>query len=225
MSTNAVATTTPKKGRRGFPVYDRNPFMAGVMVKTKKKNLTVARGTKLTDIETNEEEMTTTIAQIKHVDEEGFVKLFSGQVKLYFELSQPGLKVFLLMLQAVQKSIGADRIYMTHLTAMRAAENMGKTLSRAVYDRGVRDLCEKKIIAVSEEVGWFFINPAVLFNGDRARFVTEYRRTSQADQGELFDTPKSIEEMNASDGFEAWAGESETLPALNALKIENGGNQ
>jgi hypothetical protein len=180
MSTKAVATTT-KTGRRGFPVYDRNPFMAGVVVKTKKKNLTVARGTKLTDVETEEEEMTTTIAQIKHVDEEGFVKLFSANVKVYFDLTQPGLKVFLLMLQAVQKAIGADKIYMTHLTATRAAEDMGKPLSRAVYDRGVRDLCEKKVIAVSDEAGWFFINPAILFNGDRARFVTEFRKVAKAE--------------------------------------------
>lgn len=176
-----VATTSPqaKLGRRGFPVYDHNPFMTGVAVKTKKRNLTVARGTKLTDATTGEEELTTTIAQVKHVDEEGFVKVFSAQIRLYFDLSSAGFKVFLLMLQAVQKTIGADRVYMTFTSATKAAEAMSQPLSRPVYDRGVRDLCEKKVIALTEEQGWFFINPAVLFNGDRARFVTEYRKSTK----------------------------------------------
>jgi hypothetical protein len=169
-----------------FKTFDTNPFMTGAAVKTKKKNLTVARGTALVDAESGEQQMTTTIAQIKHVDEEQFVKIFSSQIKMYFDLTQPGFKVFMLLMGEVQKAIGVDKVYMTHTAAEKAAKAMGNTLSRSVFDRGVIDLCANQVIALSDEKGWYFINPAILFNGDRARFVTEFRKKRAGEQADLF---------------------------------------
>ncbi|RVR17290.1 hypothetical protein EOL35_25750, partial [Escherichia coli] len=37
----------------------------------------------------------------------------------------------------------------------------------------IKELIEKKIIAKSVDKIVFYINPAIFFNGDRARFVTE----------------------------------------------------
>jgi hypothetical protein len=171
-------TAVEKVNRRGFPIYSENPFMTGISLKTKKRKLTVARGTSLTDVDTGEQELTTTIAQIKEVDEEQYIKVYSGKIKFYFDLSSAGFKVFMLLLQSVQQTVGLDRVYMTHQRASKSMEAMGGTLSRAVYDRGVNDLCAKKVIAACDESGWFFINPAIIFNGDRARFVEEYRKVS-----------------------------------------------
>jgi hypothetical protein len=169
---------TEKKGRKDLARYKKNPFLEGIVVSTKDKRLTVARGTHLTDKATGEESMVTNIAQVKRVDDASFVKIFSGQIKLYFDLSAPGFKVFGLVLTAMQQSIGADRIFMTYEAAQKAALEMGQSLSRSTFDRGVLNLCEKKIIALTELSGWFFINPAIIFSGDRARFITEYRKVS-----------------------------------------------
>ena len=59
----------------------------------------------------------------------------------------------------------------------KKAQNVAKTLdfelSAPIFYRGIKELVEKKIIAKSVDKIVFYINPAVFFNGDRARFVTE----------------------------------------------------
>lgn len=46
-------------------------------------------------------------------------------------------------------------------------------LSESIFYRGIKELIEKRIIAKTNEKNWYFINPAIVFNGDRARFVSE----------------------------------------------------
>ncbi|EPI9236239.1 hypothetical protein ACTD34_004674, partial [Yersinia enterocolitica] len=48
-------------------------------------------------------------------------------------------------------------------------------LSNPVYYRGIKELIDKKIIAQSKSKYIYYINPAVLFNGDRAKFIEEIR--------------------------------------------------
>ena len=59
----------------------------------------------------------------------------------------------------------------------KKAQNIAKTLdfelSAPIFYRGIKELVEKKIIAKSVDKIVFYINPAIFFNGDRARFVTE----------------------------------------------------
>lgn len=175
----------PALKKSDFETFETNPFMSTVAVRTKRRSLTVSRGTKLTDVDTGREELTTTIAHIKSVDEESFVKVFSSQIKLYFDLPAPGFKVFMLLLKEVQEKIGIDRVSLTYVRAQKLAKSMGNTLSRSVFDRGILDLCDRKIIALTDELGFYFINPAVLFNGDRARFVMEFRKKKVGDDSQM----------------------------------------
>ncbi|EFU43972.1 hypothetical protein HMPREF9539_05537, partial [Escherichia coli MS 110-3] len=63
------------------------------------------------------------------------------------------------------------------LLTCKKAQNIAKTLdfelSSPIFYRGIKELIEKKIIAKSVDKIVFYINPAIFFNGDRARFVTE----------------------------------------------------
>ncbi|HDS4830685.1 TPA: hypothetical protein QHW90_004614, partial [Citrobacter koseri] len=52
-------------------------------------------------------------------------------------------------------------------------------LSESIFYRGIKELIEKRIIAKTNEKNWYFINPAIVFNGDRARFVSEIRKKKE----------------------------------------------
>ena len=65
-------------------------------------------------------------------------------------------------------------------------------MSKQTFYRGVEELIEKGFIARHRSAGWYFTNPAMFFNGNRARFVKEYR-TKTVKQGDLFsETPEAL---------------------------------
>lgn len=61
-------------------------------------------------------------------------------------------------------------------------------MSESIFYRGIKELIEKRIIAKTNEKNWYFINPAIVFNGDRARFVSEIIKKKEA----MEEQPESI---------------------------------
>ena len=161
--------------------HKKNPFVFNMSIDTKKKKLTVDRGS---EVETEEGVFTTTISQIQEVDREEFLKIFTGQIKFYFDLSQTGFKLFFIIMGLYQKQIGGDEIYLNFETAKEEAEKYESAISKAVYYRGLKELLEKKMIAKSVKRYIFYINPAIIFNGDRARFVKEIKIKEEEKQQE-----------------------------------------
>ncbi|EEU9295275.1 hypothetical protein FYV00_23505, partial [Escherichia coli] len=107
------------------------------------------------------------------VDKEEFIKLFTSQIKVYFDLTKTAYKIFLIVLSLYQKEIGKDYVLLTCKKAQNIAKTLDFELSSPIFYRGIKELIEKKIIAKSVDKIVFYINPAIFFNGDRARFVTE----------------------------------------------------
>ena len=161
--------------------HKKNPFVFNMSIDTKKKKLTVDRGS---EVETEEGVFTTTISQIQEVDREEFLKIFTGQIKFYFDLSQTGFKLFFIIMGLYQKQIGGDEIYLNFETAKEEAEKYESAISKAVCYRGLKELLEKKMIAKSVKRYIFYINPAIIFNGDRARFVKEIKIKEEEKQQE-----------------------------------------
>lgn len=169
--TQVKKTTTSKR-----EVYAKNPFLTFTVTATKKK-MTVSKGSVITGTTEDGENVSveTTIAQAKLVDSDSFIKLFTGQVSAIFDLSSSGIKLFTVLLQEAQKGIGGDMVFLNPSIVSDLAKANGKSISAPTYHRGINDLIAAKIIApASLATGWFYINPAIIFNGDRARFVTEY---------------------------------------------------
>jgi hypothetical protein len=52
----------------------------------------------------------TNIVQKKEVDTEDFIKLFTDQIKLYFDLNKAAYKAFFICLYMYQKEIGGDTV-------------------------------------------------------------------------------------------------------------------
>lgn len=158
-----------------------NPFCfeQKIKIETKKRTLTVSRGTELveknsTDIANTENSYFSNIVQTKEVDREEFIKLYTSQVKAYFDLTKTAYKVFFIFLCIYQDAIGKDCFYLSCKKAMNLSLKIDQfILSESIFYRGIKELIEKKIIAKTNEKNWYFINPAIVFNGDRARFISE----------------------------------------------------
>jgi hypothetical protein len=166
-----------------------NPFIDRLVVKTRGRKLTVARGSTLVNMETGEIEGLTEVSQIVEVDEGQFVKLFTKDLSIWFDLNKSAMRVFGALLATVQKEIGRDLVFFDHTSEQTKEFGM----SKQTFYRGVEELIEKGFIARHRSAGWYFINPTMFFNGNRARFVKEYR-TKTVKQGDLFsgDLPEPL---------------------------------
>ncbi|EPO2503512.1 hypothetical protein ACT8N9_004691 [Escherichia coli] len=179
--------------------YKLNPFVyeQDITINIKKKKIAVVRGTELHDEEGNN--FTSTISQVQEVDKEEFMKIFTGQIKLYFDLSQTAFKLFFIIIGIYQKAIGKDEIYLSLEEAKEESLKYDYSLSKAVYYRAIKELIEKNIIAKSNKRYIFFINPAVVFNGDRAKFVKEIKIKKEKIANEKLQS-QFEEKKNGTDG-------------------------
>jgi hypothetical protein len=171
VSTEA-AEVTQHTGVKSAPKYQLSPFIDKLTVKTRGRKVTVARGSALVDMSTGEIEGLTEIAQIVEVDEGQFIKLFTQDLATWFDLNKAGIRVFGALLTIVQESaIGRDMVFFDVRSEALAAFKITKSM----FYRGLDELIEKGFIARHLSPGWYFFNPAMFFNGNRARFVREYR--------------------------------------------------
>lgn len=159
-----------------------NPFCfeTELKIETRKKNLTVSRGTELIERKDASRSYFANIVHTQEVDKEEFIKLYTSQIKAYFDLTKTAYKVFFIFLRIYQDAIGKDHFYLSCKKAMSLAEKIDHfVLSESIFYRGIKELIEKRIIAKTNEKNWYFINPAIVFNGDRARFVSEIRKKQE----------------------------------------------
>ena len=144
--------------------YDENPFIGKTEITTRKKTVIIGKGNNvLIDQDTGDEQ---------------FIKLFTQNIGLMFELTSAGNKAFIFLSWSIQKySIGKDLVPLTTFELENfIKENKKYEMSIATMRRGIRELAKAQIIAPSKKIGVYYINPNFIFNGDRLRFVTEIRR-------------------------------------------------
>lgn len=154
--------------------YEFNPFTNGIMLPLKKKKI----GTKFID-QTDDSGVirTTEVAEFTEVDEEEFIKIYTKQMKGLFELTPSTYRLMQVIFAQVQKMPGRDTIYLNLRIAQEYFTMTGqKSVSKPTFHRSIKELCEKKIIASSLDRNLYFINPTIIFNGDRVRFVKEVRK-------------------------------------------------
>lgn len=168
------------KSKRGNALYATNPFLSQFECEVNEKKMTVARGANVVDSDNNIV-APATYAQIHQVDSEEFIKLYTKNMKVFFDLNKPAVKLLGCLFHALQKTaINKDEVFLNHKKAEEIHEELtnGDPLTRATYNRGVKELIRKEFIAESPTgPGFFYINPNLVFNGDRVRFVKEYRTT------------------------------------------------
>jgi len=166
-----------KSRKRGVLAYTENPFLQPSAVTTRRKRITVSGGKAVVDLETGQTEDLAEIVIVREVDDEQFVKLFTQNLKIFFGLTQVAMKLLQVLLAQVQRTPNRDQV-MLNLALAEAyfTATQQEPMSKSSFHRAIRELIDKKFIADSVLSGLYFINPHLFFNGDRVRFVNEYRR-------------------------------------------------
>ena len=164
--------------------YTVNPFIEnGVLKIDRGKKTIIAGGTKdvMVDSETGDITGMAMLHKYKEVDKNQFIKIYIDEVKSLFDLSKTGIRAFNYVLSCML--INKDEIYLNIHRLVEYAEWSNTTQAY----KGLGELIANKIIAPSVEPNIWFINPNVIFNGDRIAFVREYRVKQKKDTKQLPD--------------------------------------
>lgn len=172
--------------------YKINPFLENMIVPLKGRKVRLSRLGGDDNVLINQstgEVLGTHLTTYKQVDGEQFVKLFTTNIGLAFDLTSAGIKAFTVLMWAVQhKALAKDELDLDAFTLEEfVSENKGKEpplrLSLPTFKRGINELENAKIVAKTVRQGRYFINPNFVFNGDRVAFSTviEHRKKGARD--------------------------------------------
>lgn len=175
--------------------HKTNPFLDDMIVPVKGKQVRLSRLGRDENILVNQstgEVQGTHVTTFKRVDGEQFVKLFTANIGLTFDLSAAGIKAFGVLLWVVQnRALSKDEVDMDSfaledfLETQAASNEQPLRLSLATFKRGINELEKAQIIAKTMRQGRYFINPNFVFNGDRIAFTTVIERKRATEQERL----------------------------------------
>jgi len=157
-----------------FEEYKENPFIEKAIedINIVKKIQTIRPKDKneIQMIVNSESEVTghTAFMRYVEVDETQFAKLYLNQFNAFWELSKPAIRVFgYILTKLVPKK--DEFIFIME----ECLEHTGYTHRNSVMS-GISVLIENNIIARTQHHFQYFINPLVVFNGDRVTFAKTY---------------------------------------------------
>lgn len=165
--------------------YKTNPFLEGMTVPVKNRQVRLSRLGRDDNILVNQgtgEIQGTHLTTYKRVDGEQFVKLFTANIAMTFDLSSTGIKTLNVLIWSVQHSsasrdeVPLDSITLDDFLQAHSGKQPPLKLSFATFKRGLTELEGAKIIAKTLRQGIYFINPNFVFNGDRIAFTTVIER-------------------------------------------------
>ena len=177
---------------QGRGIYGDNPFITAskFAVVVGKKSEVVGQDLTITDKKA-EEIASGVVVRMKQVDTEQFVKIYSKNISIFFELSTTAQKVLISVILAVQEqSKDKAEIFLSYQQAIRYYNsiNYEKIPSRNNFSRGINQLIDAEFIANHwRRAGWYWINPNILFNGDRIAFMELYRLKRKKELTEITD--------------------------------------
>jgi predicted transcriptional regulator len=179
LNETAVSTRVSSR-KKGVSAYSKNPFWKPTEVKVGTRKVTISGGFVASNA-TGEGMHHAGIHRIEHVDESRFIKLFTDNLKVFFDLSSASQKVLHCVLAELQKHPDADGIWLPWFTVEDFALEKTIKISRTSFQRAMKEMLEKGFIAESENQNFYWINPNLFFNGDRMVFISEYRKTKKPD--------------------------------------------
>lgn len=186
--TDLVSTRTISR-KKGISAYSKNPFWNPYSVEIGKKRVTIAGGF-ITQPETGETHHHAGIHKVEFVDEDRFVKLFTQNLRVFFDLSAASQKVLQCVLHSLQESPNRDGIFLPWFAVEDFSKTHDMKISRATFHRALREMLEKGFLAESEHQNFYWINPHLFFNGNRMTFITEYVKLSNGKNGKVEKTAK-----------------------------------
>ncbi|MDO1451519.1 RepA protein [Rhodocytophaga aerolata] len=133
------------------------------------------------------------------VDEEKFTKLYLSQFTSFWELSKAAIRVFGYIISILKPKQDEFFLEMNRCLEYTKYKHPKDVLS------GIANLIECGIVARSDSHFKYFINPLVIFNGDRVTFAKTYiKKKKQADHNQL----NLVDQIDYKDKIEKFEAES-----------------
>ena len=175
--------------------HETNPFLGKLEIKNKRKtikvNSTIGKCNNVIINQGTGEVVGeyTHVTTYREVDETEFVKIFTSNIAMTFDLTSAGIKAFNVLMYAVQnQAINKDQVFLDEKTLNNflSQTTFQKALNIKTLYRGINELIKSQIVAKSTRYGVYFINPNFVFNGDRIAFTTAVvRKNKEEIQEEL----------------------------------------
>ena len=155
--------------------YSESPFTNDLVIPMRDRQIKLSRLGRENNVLINNETgevLGTHVTTYKRVDTEKFIKLFTQNIALTFELKSAGIKAFNVLMWTMQeKSLDRDLVPLDKFVLEDFLEQNKLRLSQATFWRGLAELEKSQIIAKNVRQGWYYINPNFIFNGDRIAFT------------------------------------------------------
>jgi len=191
------------KSVKKYEAFKENPFVEQAIQDIKIIQKTqVVRSKNRDEIQlivnsSGEVEGHTAFMKFVEVDEEQFAKVYLSQFTAFWELSKPAIRVFGFIINVLKPKQDEFFLEMTKCLDYTKYKHPKDVLS------GISALIECGIIARSDSHFKYFINPMVVFNGDRVSFAKTYikRKKIQASaQLSMFDKHEDVTPLQQGSG-------------------------
>ena len=174
------------KPLKEYPEFHENPFMESAISEITENTMTKREFIKgnrtiINHVITDNGEIVGHSAFFRNilVDEEKFVKLFISKFAAFYELNRSSIKIFGYILDKCLLP-NRDDFFITYEEIQQYTGYQSLNVIRT----GLSGLVENSIIARSTSPYRYFLNPLVVFNGDRVTFAETYirKRTPKIDR-------------------------------------------
>ena len=170
--------------------YEVNPFIENMVIPIKGKQVQLSPMGKDENVLVNQatgEVQGTHVTTYKKVDSAQFIKLFTANIALTFGLNAAGIKAFSILAWVLQdRSISKDLVPLDKFVLgefLKEKEEL--SMSLPTFSRGLANLEKSQIIAKHIRQGWYYINPNLIFNGNRIAFTTVIERKEEGTENQL----------------------------------------
>jgi len=161
-------------------------------VKIKHKTQTLRATNKNTEMllvdQDGEARAHTAVMRRIEVDEDKFAKLYISQLAAFWDLKKPAIKVLSYILSSIKPH--NDKVLFNLKECMTYC---GWTGRQAAYS-GLVGLLNANIIARTEDFYFYYINPAIIFNGSRITLITQYTKKKKSEVIDMNQTKMSFQE-------------------------------
>lgn len=165
-----------------LPVYEDNPFNEALITKlnttgkTKYSQFIAMSNKEIVDKATGEVVEggnQILMGKRKVVDEDEFVKVYMNELRKYLDASKGDMELFFYLVSKLE--FNQNYVWFDIDDCLKSTN-----LSSGTIYRSLANLCNAGIIARSDKYYKYFINPIVMFKGDRVVIVEEYVRRDRS---------------------------------------------
>lgn len=184
--------------------HEKNPFLANTVAEVDigYKKTTFGTGKRVNETETGEDLGEAAFQQVRVVDKSKFLMFYLSGQQMFWQLSAKAQKVLRLIFNEVSyRAIGKDEIYLSWEIAEKFFKSEEIKMGRSTYFKAIAELTDKLVIAESIRTNIWFINPVLIFNGNRATFVQKIiaENPDLVEEAQEITAKRSLEAMRKLD--------------------------